>query len=133
MNSGIMSDALTGLAEQHDAFRQYILEHLDELPGISWDQGAYSRFYRSEAGAPLWEHLPPELNWKPYWEQSSAARIMRVHGPKPFQQPYIESHFPELGHLTGECFDQLCTTWREYLARAEEPSVSSRRVNRVST
>lgn len=132
MNSGVMWMHLPDMLELQDTFREFILEHLDELPGFSWDQGAYSRFYRSTAGAPLWEHLPPELNWKPYWEHSAAARLVHFHGPKPFQQPYIETHFPELRHLTGECFDRLCTTWRDYLTRPDEPFIVSSRLHSVS-
>lgn len=130
MNSGVMWMHLPDMLERQDLFREFILEHLDELPGFSWDQGAYSRFYRSEVGAPLWEHLPPELNWKPYWERSPAARIIHFHGPKPFQQPYIETHFPELRHLTGGCFERLCTTWRGYLGRPDEPLIASSRLHK---
>lgn len=118
MNSGVMWMHLPALRERQALFWEFIREQVDELYSYSWDQGAYARFYLSTEGKPLWDTLPPELNWKPYWERSAAARIIHFHGPKPFQQPYIESHFPELLHLAGPSFDELCVTWRKALAAA---------------
>ena len=110
---------LPRMREQDAAFRDYIRSHLDELPAVSWDQGAYRGFYRSRTGQPLWDLLAPELNWKPYWGDYGRAKIIHFHGPKPFQRNYIDSHWPELKFLTGGCYDELCDLWEELLKEAE--------------
>lgn len=113
MNSGVMWMNLPAMATQDAPFRAYLRENIDRLPGISWDQGAYRNFYRSPVGAPLWDDLPPELNWKPYWEDYSRAKIIHFHGPKPFQRPHIDGFFSELKFLSGGRWNELCDLWEE--------------------
>ncbi|HEV3409123.1 MAG TPA: glycosyltransferase [Chthoniobacterales bacterium] len=119
MNTGVMLMNLPALARKDAEFRSFILQNLESLRTQAWDQGAYRRFFRASDGAPLWDHLPPELNWKPYWGDYERAAVVHFHGPKPFQRPYLESHFPELKHLAGGCFAELCEVWDELLAEVQ--------------
>jgi hypothetical protein len=119
VNTGAMWMHLPQLREEDQRFRRYIREHIDELPGVSWDQGAYRAFFRDDIGAPLWDLLPPELNWKPYWEDYARAKIIHFHGPKPFQRNYIDSHWPELKHLTGGRYEELCDVYEKLLREAK--------------
>lgn len=118
MNSGVMWMHLPEMANVDERFREFVCENIDELPGSSWDQGAYRKFFRAADGARLWDHIPLELNWKPYWEENPQARIIHFHGPKPFHRKYIRSHFPELEHFTGGCYSVLCDAWENLLYEA---------------
>ncbi|HSH40098.1 MAG TPA: hypothetical protein VK993_15095 [Chthoniobacterales bacterium] len=119
MNSGVMWMNLPGLRRRDAEFRDYLRANIDELPSVSWDQGAYRSFYRSPDRVPLWDGLPPELNWKPYWEDYASAKIIHFHGPKPFQRNYIDSHWPELKFLTGGHYHELCELWEALLHEAQ--------------
>ncbi len=77
VNTGAMWMHLPGLRKRDAQFRNYIREHIDELPGVSWDQGAYRGFYRFADGKPQWDLLPPEMNWKPYWGEYADAKTSR--------------------------------------------------------
>ena len=118
-NTGVMWMHLPEMLRRNEEFRAYLRENIDLLPSISWDQGAYRNFYRSAGGERLWEELPPELNWKPYWEDYRSAKIIHFHGPKPFQRDYIDSHYSELKYLTGGCYEELCEIWEQLLREAE--------------
>jgi len=118
MNTGVMLMDTDRLRESLPVLREYIVENLEALENESWDQAAYRRFYRDEKG-PLWDRLPPELNWKPYWGASQDAKIVHFHGPKPFQRDYIDSHWPELKFLAGGRYLELCDVWEELLKEAE--------------
>ncbi|MGZ4967577.1 MAG: hypothetical protein ACXV97_10410 [Chthoniobacterales bacterium] len=120
-NTGVMWMNLPEMRQfEGERFQNYLRENIDGLPAISWDQGAYRNFYRSAEGAPLWETLAPELNWKPYWDDYSPAKIIHFHGPKPFQRPNIDSHYPELKFLTGGRYEEICDLWEELLREANE-------------
>lgn len=119
MNTGVMWMNLPALRRRDDEFKAFIRQNLDELSGMAWDQGAYRRFFRTKEGAALWDRLPPELNWKPYWGDFDTAAIIHFHGPKPFQRPNIDSHFSELKELTGGSYEVLCDIWEQLLAEAE--------------
>ena len=119
MNSGVMWMHLPAMRERDDEFRHYLRENIDTLPSWSWDQGAYDRFYRTPDGIPMWDRLPPELNWKPYWGDYSTARVIHFHGPKPFQRPNIDSHYSELKFLTGGAYEELCDRFEELLREAD--------------
>lgn len=118
VNTGVMWMHLPEMFKLDAPFRNYLRKNIDALPEMSWDQGAYRNFYRSAEGAPLWENLPPELNWKPYWEDYSRAKIIHFHGPKPFQRPNIDSHYPELKFLSGGCYAEICDLWESLLKKA---------------
>ena len=38
---------------------------------------------RSHYAINMFDLLPDELNWKPYWGLNSNAEIVHFHGPKP--------------------------------------------------
>ena len=119
MNTGVMWMHLPEMRAQDALFRDYLRQNIAALPGMSWDQGAYRNFYRSAKNDPLWDVLPPELNWKPYWDDYGTAKIIHFHGPKPFQRPNIDSHYSELKHLTGGRYGEVCDLWEALLEEAE--------------
>ena len=114
MNTGVMLMNIEQLAKSLPEFREYIRENLAALEAESWDEAAYRWFYRDENG-PLWDRLRPELNWKPYWGESTEAKIIHFHGPKPFQREYIETHWPELKPLTGGSYLEEVERWSRLL------------------
>lgn len=118
MNSGVMLMNLRELSVRDAEFRNFITANLAKLQSVAWDQGAYREFFRAANRKPLWGELSPESNWKPYWGDYSNARIIHFHGPKPFQRNYIDSHYAELKHLTGGCYQELCDVWGELLEEA---------------
>ena len=117
MNTGVMLMNVARLRETLPEFREYISQNLAALEAESWDEAAYRWFYRNDNG-PLWDHLRPELNWKPYWGHCSDAKIVHFHGPKPFQREYIETHWPELKSLTGGAYLTEVEQWNDLLAEA---------------
>jgi hypothetical protein len=117
MNTGVMLMNIERLRKSLPEFRDYISKNLAELERESWDEAAYRWFYRDKNG-PLWDRLRPELNWKPYWGESSGAKIIHFHGPKPFQRDHIESTWPELKYLTGGAYLTEVRRWESLLAEA---------------
>lgn len=117
MNTGVMLMNTTRLREGLPAFRDYILTNFETLERESWDEAAYRWYYRDASG-PLWDRLPVELNWKPYWGRSEAAKIIHFHGPKPYQRPYIDSHWPELRRLTTGEYEERCREFDDLLQAA---------------
>jgi len=120
MNTGVMWMNLPGLRTVDAKFRAFVRQNLSRLRNAAWDQGAYREFFARENNSFAWDKLQPELNWKPYWGDYSNARIIHFHGPKPFQRPNIDSYFPELKHLTGGCYNELCDLWADLLIQAEQ-------------
>ncbi|HEY3602582.1 MAG TPA: hypothetical protein VGK72_11550 [Chthoniobacterales bacterium] len=114
MNTGVMLMNIRRLHETWPQFRDYIAQHLAELEKESWDEAAYRWFYRDENG-PLWDKLRPELNWKPYWGENPEAKIIHLHGPKPYQRDHIDSTWPELKPYTGGAFEAVVKRWSELL------------------
>ena len=117
MNTGVMLMNVERLRESLPNFRQYVAKNLAALEAESWDEAAYRWFYRDDKG-PQWDRLRPELNWKPYWGENVAARIIHFHGPKPFQREYIDSHWPELKGLTGGAYLAEVERWARLLEEA---------------
>lgn len=117
MNTGVMLMNAPRLRESLPGLRDYIADNLAALETESWDEAAYRRFYRDGEG-PMWDRLPVDLNWKPYWGDYRAAKIIHFHGPKPYQRAHIDSHWPELKTLTGGAYDELCDVWEELLEAA---------------
>lgn len=117
MNTGVMLMNTERLRETWPKFREYIAQNLAELEKESWDEAAYRWFYR-DANGPLWDKLRPELNWKPYWGGNPEAKIIHLHGPKPYQRNDIESAWPELKPYTGGAFELVMTRWTELLTEA---------------
>jgi hypothetical protein len=117
MNTGVMLMNTERLRESLPEFREYVSQNLASLERESWDEAAYRWFYRDSSG-PLWDRLRPELNWKPYWGEWAEAKIIHFHGPKPYQQDHIESHWPELKALTGGAYPAWVKRWSEVLNEA---------------
>ncbi len=118
MNTGAMLMNVSTLRKSLPEFRRFIIEQMENLRTDSWDQSAYRRFYRAADGARLWEKLPATLNWKPYWGDYATAKIIHFHGPKPYQRNYIDSHYPEIKHLTGGAYQELVDLYETLLAEA---------------
>ena len=114
MNTGVMLMNTARLRESLPKFRDYVSENLAALEAESWDEAAYRWFYRDENG-PMWDRLRPELNWKPYWGENPAAKIIHFHGPKPFQRDYIDSHWPELREHSGGAYLVEVERWSRLL------------------
>ncbi|MDQ3198681.1 MAG: hypothetical protein M3Q46_05760 [Verrucomicrobiota bacterium] len=121
MNTGAMWMNLPGLREVDADFRRFVRENLPRLQSVAWDQGAYREFFCGPGEEPKWDKLRPELNWKPYWGDYSSAKIIHFHGPKPYHRDYIDSHFSELKHLTGGCYEEICDLWTDRLEEAKQP------------
>ena len=117
MNTGVMLMNTERLRESLPAFREYVSKNLAALEAESWDEAAYRWFYRNESG-PMWDRLRPELNWKPYWGETTQAKIIHFHGPKPFQREFIDSHWPELKSLTGGAYLAEVERWTRLLEEA---------------
>jgi lipopolysaccharide biosynthesis glycosyltransferase len=117
MNTGVMLMNTERLRASLPAFRDYVSENLASLEAESWDEAAYRWYYRDENG-PLWDRLPPELNWKPYWGEKSDAKIIHFHGPKPYQRDYIDTHWPELKEHTGGAYLAFVQRWTKLLEEA---------------
>lgn len=117
MNTGVMLMNPNRLRESLPEFREYISKNLAELEKESWDEAAYRWFYRDGNG-PLWDKLRPELNWKPYWGENAKAKIIHLHGPKPYQRDHIETVWPELKPYTGGAYQQAADRWTELLEEA---------------
>lgn len=117
MNTGVMLMNVDRLRESLPEFREYISKNLADLERESWDEAAYRWYYRNENG-PLWDQLRPELNWKPYWGDNPEARIIHFHGPKPFQQNHIDTHWPELRYFTGGSYEAVVKQWSDLLREA---------------
>jgi len=98
-NTGVMYMNLHSLFYTFDNFKKHIIEHLDKRAG--YDQPMYNTFYEG-----MWEGLPIDLNWKPYWGFNEEAIILHWHGPKPNQVSTMKS-IP-----TPENYGALCSLWR---------------------
>ena len=123
MNTGVMLMNTSRLRESLPAFRDYIVANLAALEAESWDEAAYRWFYRDASG-PVWDRLPPELNWKPYWGVSPDAKLIHFHGPKPYQRNYLDSHWPELKRLATGVYQELCGDWEQLLIAAQHSTRS---------
>ena len=114
MNTGVMLMNTHRLRESLPQFCEYIAHNLAALEQESWDEAAYRWFYRDQDG-PLWNKLRPELNWKPYWGENPEAKIIHLHGPKPYQRDHIEQTWPELKPYTGGAYQAVVERWLQLL------------------
>ncbi len=113
MNAGVMLVNVQGMSEDEDAFFEYCRANMAKLRNSAWDQGAYREFYAGK-----WDKLAPEFNWKPYWGDSSNARIVHFHGPKPFQSDLgdVERATDLVTRLASGDYQKLSRMWRSVLA-----------------
>jgi hypothetical protein len=127
MNSGVMLMNLPNLATLDAEFRAFVLANIDEM-SRAYDQRAYKRFFGRErnGGRLLWDPLPAEFNWKPYWGESAAARIVHFHGAKPAHRAELARGRanPTVTQLARGGFAAYCSIWDEYLAAAGSPRTS---------
>jgi hypothetical protein len=120
INTGVMLMNLKGLGGEERNFQQFLSNYLAAFVGGKapvFDQTAYEYYYRpltrflmqhnltsyrtyrleyhfAKIRKPLWDRLPLEFNWKPYWGENDAAKIIHFHGPKPNTSwPFDHSHF----------------------------------------
>jgi lipopolysaccharide biosynthesis glycosyltransferase len=113
MNAGVMLMNIRGMSEDEDEFVDYCRANMLKLRESAWDQGAYREFYAGK-----WDKLPPEFNWKPYWGDSSKARIVHFHGPKPFQANLAndERATDLVARLASGDYQKLSSLWKSVLA-----------------
>lgn len=74
-NSGVMLIHVDHCRAEYQALLQLAREKLG-IPHF-YDQGVYNLHF-----AGRWEHLPVEMNWKPYWGRSDTSCIVHFHGMK---------------------------------------------------
>lgn len=148
-NTGVMLMNPRGLMREDPKFRAFMQRHIEALCQGFWDQTAYQWYFnltlrrllalgfpeskalggfyrlyrRGLCRGPLWQTLPIEYNWKPYWENFDSAKIIHFHGPKPYERTILSVENPpeHLLHLVpvmrGRYFD-LCALWEEALENA---------------
>lgn len=121
VNTGVMLMNLPALRDVQADFQKFIVRKIDKLIRISWDQGAYKLFFRKGLfRKPLWDPLPIEYNWKPYWEEESLEpKIVHFHGPKPqhrarLTQPDGPTNLGGLYHLMNPQYLACCREWDRY-------------------
>ncbi|HVT72669.1 MAG TPA: hypothetical protein VHD61_06000 [Lacunisphaera sp.] len=123
MNTGVMVMNVDALRGDAAAFRRTVRERLAESVQSSFDQHAYRVHYRGR-----WEHLPPVLNWKPYWGRNAAAQVIHFHGPKPFQKYAVAAGVvpPGLARLATGAFAEYAAEYDRLLmdAAAEPPEAA---------
>jgi len=127
MNAGVMLMNLPALRQVDDELRAYLLKKIRWLNEKSRDQTAYQKFFRRGLfRKPMWEVLPPEFNWKPYWNDVQRARILHFHGPKPHQREVMLSgnlpwYWQNMKPLITEGYAECCEIWdREWEVIARE-------------
>lgn len=98
-NTGVMYMNLHSLYYTFENFKKHIVEYLGKRSG--YDQPMYNSFYES-----MWESLPLDLNWKPYWGFNEGATILHWHGPKPSQVAAMKT-MPN-----PQNYGALCSLWK---------------------
>jgi hypothetical protein len=113
MNSGVMVMRLPAMRAVEGAFEQFVRETMADCARYT-DQFAYKAFFRHG-----WKGLPPELNWKPYWGENPAARIIHFHAAKPFLRPILAGGggTPDQRRYARGAYEHYCRLWdAEYAA-----------------
>jgi lipopolysaccharide biosynthesis glycosyltransferase len=121
MNTGVMLINVPAMSEDEDAFVEYCRENMAKLRDSAWDQGAYREFYAGK-----WDNLAPEFNWKPYWGDSTNARIVHFHGPKPFQSDLVDGERATelVTRLATGDYQKLSRLWKSTVAETGWPCSS---------
>lgn len=119
MNSGVMVMNLRGLRRHDRKFMEFSRRHMAEFTKSAFDQNAYRLFFRI-ARFTLWNHLPLELNWKPYWGLNPDAGIVHFHGPKPMHRQAFRDGTGYEPHQkwVAEAFFHYAEIWERYLESA---------------
>ena len=124
MNSGVMLMNLPALRSVDGAFKNFILANLDDI-SLHYDQRAYKRYFGKESnGRTLWDELPAEYNWKPYWGVRDTARIVHFHAAKPTDRTMLRAGKggAALQRLATGGFDTYCDRWEAALHAARAAS-----------
>src|SRR5205085_9272645 len=123
INAGVMWMNLRRLRELDARFRQFISDNLDLFALDAWDQSAYRHFFRTPNGEPVWDPLPVEYNFKPYWGHHPAPKIVHFHGPKPQHRAILASEnipadLKGLHDLARFSYSEMCDRWGKLLKEA---------------
>lgn len=79
INAGIMVMNIPNMYKRDHHFLDYIKENFQTFVNIGDnDQSAIRTFYQG-----LYEGIPAEYNWKPYWGENKDAHILHFHVIKP--------------------------------------------------
>jgi len=118
VNTGVMLMNVKNLYRTYQDFVEFIRKNL--APGWVWDQTAYNLYYAGKIA-----RLPLEYNWKPYWGESSSARIVHFHGLKPVQRQLLKSTLRadqeillELYKRNMQTYERMFRRWDEFLRQA---------------
>lgn len=76
INAGVMLMNIKHFLEKDNFLVDYINNNFESLN--TWDQTMYNNLYKG-----IFDKLPLEYNWKPYWGINSDSKIIHFHGPKP--------------------------------------------------
>lgn len=122
MNSGVMVMNLKRLRRHDQKFLDFARRNMSEFTKSAYDQNAYRLYFRL-GGITLWNHLPVEMNWKPYWGENPNAGIVHFHGPKPMHRQAFRDGTGYAPHQkwVAEAFFHYAEKWASYLERAEYP------------
>ena len=77
-NAGIMLLNLKELSKRKKQLLNMLKEKIRPYQEC-WDQGFFNELYKDD-----FDELPLEYNWKPYWGINTNAKIVHLHGIKPF-------------------------------------------------
>lgn len=122
LNSGVMLLNVRRLRQDLPRFINFITDHLSNgSPGF--DQENYRRFYKGK-----WDRLDLTLNWKPYWGENPAAKIVHWHGAKPQMIRRLLTD-PSLNTNTSwkTLFDGNRASYRRHLQLWEAAAANCRR------
>lgn len=125
VNTGVMLMNVKNLYRTYAEFVVFIRENL--ATDWVWDQTAYNLYYAGKIGK-----LPIEYNWKPYWGESAAARIIHFHGLKPVQRELLKSTLRadqrillDLYNRNTDTYERMFRKWDEFLIQtAPQPLVT---------
>lgn len=127
MNTGVMIMNLPNLRRFDDKFREFMTQKLDVLVDNAWDQGAYKLHFKGKFYGFQWDKLPHEFNWKPYWDENPAAKIIHFHGPKAHQRAGLTEtppapHCAPLLPFVVPGYHFYCDVWDAYEKEINSPS-----------
>lgn len=117
MNSGVLWMNLPRMRQMLEPLRAFVCAEMDVLRTTGYDQAALRAFYgRMRKGAPAWDRLPLELNWKPHWGRRDEAVILHFHGPKPTSRTALARGASHAAHRTLARADyyRSCVEWDAY-------------------
>jgi hypothetical protein len=79
INTGVMLINVDNMQKTREKFLKHIKKQCKnpDATHAAYDQSMYNEFYND-----LYDKLPPEYNWKPYWGYNPGAKIIHFHGPK---------------------------------------------------